>query len=147
MSREHYFGVTDQSKASVHRLADSKELIRAGRWRGGMYLAGYAVECLLKKKLMEKFRCRTLEELQDELQKRGYLAIDATIFIHHLETLVRIAGGIERMRQNRQTWDQFKIVNEWVPAWRYSPDLSNLEDADDFMAAIDHVLHWVHANL
>ncbi|MEX2175766.1 MAG: hypothetical protein WD872_15490 [Pirellulaceae bacterium] len=146
MARLH-FGISDQSKASIHRLADAKALAAAGRWRGAMYLAGYSVECLLKKKLLEKFRCRTLFDLQDELHSRVTLALDATIFTHHLESLFALAGGLQRVRENRESWDQFRIVNEWVPAWRYSPDMSNVEDADEFLSAVDRVLHWIHANL
>jgi hypothetical protein len=112
-----------------------------------MYLAGYAVECLLKKKLMEQFACRTLQDLEDELRQRGRLGSDSTIFMHHLESLLRLAGGIDRMRQNRNAWEQFKMVNQWVPAWRYSPDLASSEDAVDFLQAVDNTLHWIQANV
>src|SRR6266436_10339856 len=101
MSRDLYFGISDQSKAAVHRFADAEALFREHRWRGAMYFAGYSVECLLKKKLMEKFGCRNLQELEDELQHKGYLALDATIFTHHLESLLRVAGGVQRIRQNQ----------------------------------------------
>ena len=73
MSHDLYIGVSEQSKASMHRLDDARALINAERWRGAMYMAGYAVECLLKTKLMQVYGCRTLRELENELQRRGLL--------------------------------------------------------------------------
>jgi hypothetical protein len=75
MAREQhlYFGVTEQSKAAKHRWDDAQALLAAGRWRGAMYLAGYAVECLLKATLMRRFGCRQLAELEEELRRRGTL--------------------------------------------------------------------------
>jgi hypothetical protein len=112
-----------------------------------MYLAGYAIECLLKSKLMAKFQCRNLVELEEELRLRGQLSVDATIFTHQLELLLRFAGGTDRIRKNPQLWKQFKIVNEWVPAWRYAPDHPGSHDAEDFLLAVDDVRHWIDANV
>jgi HEPN domain-containing protein len=40
----------------------------------------------------------------------------------------------------------FNIVNRWIPAWRYSADRSNREDAEDFLEAVEKVLHWIEHN-
>jgi len=48
MSYDLYGGISEQSKASKHRLDDARALLNAGRWRSAMYLSGYAVECLIK---------------------------------------------------------------------------------------------------
>lgn len=52
MLRQQFIGIAEQTKASVHRLDDAYALYQAARWRGAMYVAGYAVECLIKSKLM-----------------------------------------------------------------------------------------------
>ena len=111
-----------------------------------MYMAGYGVECLLKTKLMRMFGCRHLRELEEELQSRGVIAAHATIFTHQCEVLLRLAGGLDRLRQNEPLWRMFNIVNRWVPAWRYSADLSNREDAEDFLEAVEKIIHWIDAN-
>ena len=49
MSRNLYYGVSEQGKAGKHRLDDARALLNSVRWRGAMYLAGYAVECLLRR--------------------------------------------------------------------------------------------------
>ncbi len=98
MSPDLYTGVCEQAKASVHRLDDVCALSNAGRWRGAMYMAGYAIECLLKTKLMQMYRCRTLHELEDELQWRGALADHTTVFTHRLELLFRLTQRFDQLR-------------------------------------------------
>lgn len=141
------FGVSEQAKAGKHRMDDARALLNSVRSRGAMYMAGYSVECLLKTKLMRMFNCRHLKELEEELRNRNVLAGDATVFTHQLEVLLRLTNGIDRLRQNEEHWRQFNIVNRWVPAWRYSADLSNREDASDFLEAVDKVSHWIEYNV
>ncbi len=101
MSHDLYTGISEQAKASKHRLDDAWALFNAARWRGAMYMAGYAVECLLKTKLMRIYSCLNLRELEEELQRRGVLTHHATVFTHHLELLLRLTQSFERLRQNR----------------------------------------------
>ncbi|MEO6807866.1 MAG: hypothetical protein ABI353_01995 [Isosphaeraceae bacterium] len=54
MPSDLFGGVSEQEKAGKHRLEDAKALFDVGRWRGSMYLAGYAVECMLEDKTHEK---------------------------------------------------------------------------------------------
>src|ERR1700723_3049431 len=125
MTRDLFYGVSEQGKAGKHRLDDARALLNSVRWRGAMYMAGYSIECLLKTKLMRMFSCRNLRELEEQLQNKGILAGEATIFTHQLELLLRLANGIGRLRQNEELWRHFNRVNRWVPAWRYNADLSN----------------------
>lgn len=147
MSHDLYSGISEQSKASTHRLDDARALLQAGRWRGAMYMAGYAVECLLKTKLMRVYGCRTLRDLETELQRRGVLAEQATVFTHQLELLLRLTQRLEPLRQHRTLWPQFTLVNRWLPAWRYTADLSNRRDASDFLEAVGQIMHWIESNV
>ncbi len=54
MTQDLYFGISEQSKASKHRLDDARALFNAVRWRGAMYMAGYALEYLLKRKVLQE---------------------------------------------------------------------------------------------
>lgn len=141
-----YSGITEQTKASVHRLDDARALLREQRWRGSMYLAGYAVECQLKAKLMQIYNTKNLFELETELQRRGTLTATATIFTHHLELLLELTQGLARLRQNSTLWPQFTMVNRWVPAWRYTSDLSNRRNAESFLEAVENVMDWIEHN-
>ena len=44
------------------------------------------------------------------------------------------AHGWDPRGQRPELWRLFNIVNRWVPAWRYTADLSKREDAEDFLA-------------
>src|ERR1019366_3548674 len=147
MMRDLFYGVSEQAKAGKHRMEDARALLNANRWRGAMYMAGYSIECLLKTKLMRMFSCRNLRELEDELQGKGILAAQATVFTHQLELLLRLTNAIDRLRQNEQNWRMFNMVNRWIPAWRYTADLSNSDDAKDFVDAVDKVSHWIENNI
>lgn len=144
---DQYMGISEQSKASKHRLEDAYALLNAGRWRGAMYMSGYAVECLIKTKLMRIYGCRNLYELEYELQRRGKLASHATVFTHHLELLLRLTQTFDRLRQNRNIWPQFNIVNRWMPAWRYSSNLANSQDAEVFLEAVENIMDWIDNNM
>jgi HEPN domain-containing protein len=139
-------GVSEQKKAAKHRLDDAEALFRESRWRGSLYMAGYAIECLLKTKLMVKFGCRNLRDLEVELQVRGLLAPQATVFSHSLLNLLGSTGSLDRLRQNQPLWLNFALVNRWMPGWRYNPDLSKSDDARSFLDAVVEIARWIENN-
>jgi len=147
MMRDLFYGVSEQGKAGKHRMDDARALFNAVRWRGAMYLAGYSIECLLKTKLMKMFNCRNLLELEEDLQQRGILAGKATLVTHHLEVLLRLTGAMDRLRRSEEHWRSFNMVNRWVPAWRYNADLSDADDAKDFLDAVEKISHWIDHNI
>jgi HEPN domain-containing protein len=147
MSRSLFSGVTAQAKSAKHRLDDARSLFRESRWRGAMYMAGYGVECLLKAKLMKRYDCRTLLELEDELHSRKLLSDKLTIFTHQLSLLLNLTGSVDVLRRDRRLWPQFVLANSWLPAWRYNPDLGNKEDAEDYLSAATTMVKWVENNI
>ncbi len=147
VTHDLYTGVSEQAKASVHRLEDARALLNAERWRGAMYMAGYAVECLLKTKLIRIYNCRNLHELEQELQRRSVLAEHLTVFTHQLELLLRLTQGLNRLRHHRTLWPQFVLVNRWIPAWRSIADGVNRQDATDFLTAVDQIIQWIEHNV
>jgi HEPN domain-containing protein len=147
MARTQYQGVSEQAKASKHRLDDARVLFNGARWRGSMYMAGYAAESLLKVKLMRMFSCNTLTDLETELRARRALPADGTIFTHKLELLMELTGAKARLNQRREQWEAFNTVNRWVEAWRYTADLSNREDAEDFLDAVAVLVKWIETNV
>ena len=84
MNHDLHDSIREQASASRQRLEDARVLLRASRWRGSMYIAGYAVECLLKTKLMPIYDCKNLRELDDVLQKRFVLPVGSTTFTHQV---------------------------------------------------------------
>lgn len=143
MARDSYQGVTEQAKASKHRREDAQTLHDGGRWRGAMYVAGYAVECLLKAKLMKQYGCHHLNDLEDELRRRGLMSEQATVYTHQLEHLLEWTQTIDRLRLSARLWRTFNLVNRWLPAWRYDTDPSNGDDCTAFLESVDTILHWI----
>jgi HEPN domain-containing protein len=147
LSRQLFGGITEQRKVAFHRREDAQRLYESKRWRGAMYLAGYSVECLFKAKLMQLFGCQHLRELEEELQRRGILAVGSSIYTHQLELLLRLTHRIDAARRDQTLWKQFAMVNLWLPAWRYNPDLSSQTDAEDFLQAVDALCRWIESNV
>jgi hypothetical protein len=112
-----------------------------------MYLAGYSIECVLKTKLMQKFECRHLSALEEELQHKGILSSRQTVFTHQLEQLLRLSGRMSALRRQADLWRSFNIANRWVPAWRYNTSLSSKEDATDYLEAVVSVSQWIENNV
>lgn len=140
-------GVSEQWKASLHRLEDARVLLGGRRWRGAMYLAGYSVESLLKFKLMNRYNCSTLTKLEAELGRRSGISAKPDLFIHSLESLLRLTGARDRMFRSGDPWRRFLLVNRWVPAWRYSGEPSDERRASQFLEAVEVVRSWVNSNV
>ena len=147
MNRNLHNGISELAGASRQRLADAQALFNAARWRGAMYIAGYAVECLLKTKLIHIYDCKNLEELEDLLRQRSILSADRTVFTHRLEDLLRLTPGYNRLKQNRDLWHMFHAVNLWTPQWRYTAKQATQQEATRFLTRIENILHWINNNL
>jgi hypothetical protein len=100
-------------RIAQQRLADAKALLKARRYRGGVYLCGYAVELALKVRI-----CRTLDwkgfpETGSEF--KNYLSLK----IHDLDVLLSLTG-FERQIKARHL-AAWSIVTLWKPESRYKP--------------------------
>lgn len=138
-----YQGRTEQDKASIHRKQDAEVLRVRGRWRGAMYLMGYAVECSLKAKLMERYNLWTLRALQDHPATGLVKSID--VFTHSLHDLMEWTHAEHRMTPNqRQSWGR---LSKWSVDWRYSHEPGDEQICDDFFDAASDILEFVRASV
>ena len=147
MNRNLHNGVSELAAASRQRLADAQALFNASRWRGAMYMAGYAVECLLKTRLIHIYDCKNLRELEDLLRQRSMLPENRTVFTHQLEDLLRLTPGYNRLIRNREMLPLFNKVNQWTPNWRYTSKSTHRREATEFMISIESFMQWVNNNL
>ena len=69
------------------------------------------------------------------------------IYTHSLRKLLRLTDRSQIMEANRDLWPRFVTVNLWQPAWRYTANLSNRDEAADFVAASRAVVEWLGANV
>lgn len=110
------------------RLADARALLRAGRYSGAYYLAGYAVECALK-------ACITRQVRRHDFPNRK-LANDS--YTHDLARLVSIANLKERLAATCTHDETFEfnwdIVQDWSEEDRYNPEISSDEARELYRA-------------
>jgi hypothetical protein len=136
-------GRTDQSKAALQRRTDAERLREAERWRGAMYLLGYAVECALKARLMERYGLWNLTELGTLLSARLGKSVD--VFRHSLHELMDLTAAEPRMdRETRQRWG---VVRKWQVHWRYNPRAGAPDECASFFDAAHVVLEYVASSV
>src|SRR4029079_16705293 len=105
-----------------------------------------AVECLLKTKLMRRYHCDNLSELNDRMHQKRRLADESSLFTHELLRLLDLLQCRYRMQRNADSWRSFNAVNRWLPSWRYSANRGTEKDAIQFMDNVEIVLKWLMAN-
>ena len=54
---------------------------------------------------------------------------------------LRLVAEQEKAAELEEHWRLLNTVNRWVPAWRYTADLSNPNDTKDFLDAVEKVSH------
>jgi hypothetical protein len=149
MGAYRYGGWTDQHKAHLHRKRDAEILRGEQHWRGAMYLLGYAVECKLKAKLMEKYDARTLDELERQLAKR-FGRENVNLKTHSIECLFSFSDARDRLIDARGgTTNQraLAVCSSWKTEWRYSPDNASEDKCTAFFDAVETFLLFVSHNV
>jgi hypothetical protein len=136
-------------KAALWRRDDAYALLEKARWRGAMYLGGYAIECKLKAQLLDYYACETLTELADAIERRfGERPQLTTVRGHGIEYLFGcLPDSRERLRQNRDRELDLTVCNRWQTAWRYWSDAGRQEEATHFLQSVDRVFVWLSRNL
>jgi HEPN domain-containing protein len=118
---------------AMHRLEDAEVLLKARRVNGSIYLAGFAVECILKAPILANSTPKERPKLLERLKKE---------YGHDLEALKKEAGR-PGMHMPREVVEEFRRVNTWDNNNRYDPRLQSTEDAEVLLAAAAAVIRWV----
>lgn len=138
MTSFQFGGRSEQTKAASRRREDARALKSSGRWRGAMYMMGYAVECNLKAKLMEKYNETTLAGLERVLSRRFKCTAD--LRTHSVEYLFGFLDARDRLiapNGGTQLLRAFGVCNTWSSQWRYDPSEGNEQDCDAFLDAAE----------
>lgn len=113
-------------------------MLLAGRYDAAYYLAGYAIECVLKACIARKTKRHDFPERDNR-----------NLYTHDLQALAREAGidaafAVERSK-DRTLEAYWAVVKEWTPEERYvlrSPRAAR-EKAKEMVAAIGDDRHGV----
>jgi hypothetical protein len=110
------------------RLADSRALLRAHRYAGAYYLAGYSVECALKACIARQVRRYDFPDKK----------VVSDSYTHDLTKLVGIAGLKTRLESALASDRSFElnwtVVRDWSEEDRYNSAISRVEARDLYSA-------------
>ena len=111
------------------RLEDAAVLLEQKRYAGAIYLAGYAVECLLKWAITRRREC-------------VYLASEFET--HNLDTLLLEAGLAANLYQGSVLGDSFAaLADSWGPELRYLAKAPESRTAGKLYTEICRVYDWI----
>jgi HEPN domain-containing protein len=95
------------------RLVEARLLLENGFPSGAYYLAGYAIECVLKARIAAQFRA-------DEIPERRLVE---RVHVHDLSKLLSLAGLEDEleaeMNTNPDLHERWTVVKEWSERARY----------------------------
>ncbi len=109
-----------------------------------MYLRGYEIECILKARLMERYNCLSLAELEQKLSRRSRRKID--LRTHSIEYLFELTGARPRLvtaQGDRSALFAFQRVNRWTVDWRYDPAEGDEPNCTAFFESADRFVQFI----
>ena len=128
------------------RFEDAKVLLKKKRTNAAMYLAGFAIECLLKAQLLEQFRWLQSARLPKSSEETRLWCL--CYRWHDLdEILGRLTGIVQRLeresKSNRPYARLRSICGKWTIFARYSPLTASTDEAREFLGAVEEVRRWL----
>lgn len=139
-------GRSDQLKASLKRSIDAAVLMQHGRWLGAMYLAGYAVECRLKAKLMEIMDVWSLDELEGAIEKR--MGFRPNLRTHEISVLMTLLDHLVacNSRMSVEIRKAYGLCTMWNSQFRYSPVDSSEIECRKFFNAVEKLNRFISSS-
>jgi hypothetical protein len=125
-------------RCALQRFDDAGVRLRAEHTTGAVYLAGYAIECMLKALVIMAVPRHA---------RRGMLKLFRRGEAHQFEWLwsqYLKHGGARFPREIRQ---HFTLVNDWSTDLRYVPGTVRPKDAEAFMKSTEAIIQWADARL
>ena len=126
------------------RIKEAVILLREASYPGAYYLAGYAIECILKACIAKNVK--SFDFPDKDLTLKSYT--------HDLSKLIEVAGLKHQLKikegQDSNFYLNWAVVKEWSEQSRYDPNIG-LEEANDIYNAITDnnsgVLIWLQSYL
>jgi hypothetical protein len=153
-------GISDFVKSAPRRLADARELLETPSLNpggsdhayrhldGACYLAGYAVECMLKVYLMACTivgKGRTSTTWTETKKARGWDSRLRGAKAHNLKvlrSLTDLEGAMDSDRAIKAAWGE--VIKNWEPSLRYrGQPLRDPAEAREIVDACEQVYHWL----
>jgi len=118
--------------AARARLEDAEILLEQNRFSGAIYLAGYAIECLLKWAVT---------------QRREVIYLPAELEVHDWEILLTEAGLRPKLTAHKALDRSFEeLAKIWGPELRYLVKPIKAEIAKELYGTLVGVYSWIQDN-
>lgn len=135
------------------RYEDAKFLLNTGsnaRMNAAMYLGGFALECLLKARLLDKYSflkrsVPTPLAAKDQAKLRGliYQSHDLATMVDSLPELVKSLQRRDKEYQTNLAATLTQVCGEWTIFARYSPKNATQAEARRFLERIEELRKWL----
>jgi hypothetical protein len=125
-------------RVAFQRLEEAEVLFRAGYHIGAVYLAGYAVECMLKTLILA-----ALPEKKHEYAERQFRGQRA----HQYEWLRKRYVQSNPQGLPAEINESLVFVSTWDTALRYEPGLGKFRDASRFLKEVRKILRWANSRI
>ena len=117
--------------------------------RAAIYLAGYAIECILKAYIISHSPpSRSLEQAVAARRTEGENVPDITGAPGHnlalLLSLTDLEAALDGQRSLKRDWG---ICLRWRSTWRYDPEPPSSNFAREFVSAVRRVYDWIERQL
>ena len=151
--------VQEYRRSGARRLEDARELLEPPTFdpqrsdaerrhlRGAMYLAGYAVECLLKAYLIQLNEAQTLKAAVETINQRrmhqglaGIENIARSAAGHKIEYLLQLTDLPQFPDFDRELWGR---LAQWSSSWRYETDAVPRARAAEFLDDVQASVNWL----
>ena len=135
----------DIQALSKSKLAESKCLFDNGFHDGAYYLAGYAVELLLKARVCKTLGIDDFFQFNKSKKKELYKAYK----VHNYEELLLLSGiytdfvNVQKDVNFKADWS---IVRQWDEESRYITGRSP-KDVEDFIESVNKIVSWIEGYL
>ena len=125
-------------RCALQRFEDAEVLLRAAHTTGAVYLAGYAIECMLKALILDSLAPATRAAMLGKF--RGARAHDYEWLRgqYVLNRGARPPGGIAV---------DFTLVDGWSTDLRYVTRSLRSAEAEEFLQAAKRILDWADGRL
>lgn len=155
-----YDGISQYRKAAARRIKDAEELLQpptvdareqgaeTRHLRAAVYLAGYAVECILKVYLISQVA--SANSLSDAVEARRAMGEQLPNLLgaegHRLDVLLSLTD-LEAQFSDEERRQDWSLCVKWKSTWRYDPNPPPATFAFEFVAAVRRIYRWVERQI
>ncbi len=129
----------DYRRSAINRYDEAILLFEAGKCTGAIYLAGYAVECMLKVMVLSTVSFAS----QPAFAKQTFRGHGG----HDFETLRTMYIKQRGAGFPADIAKRFAMVSDWSTDLRYDPREATDGAAEPFLAAVKDIIKWAEGRV